>query len=962
MNQLDLTNFNYILDAWNKHVKEDPSSKVLTDCNGYDLKRSEVDELSSKVYRYLKNNNISKEDFILICLDRGVKPIIAILGVLKAGAAFSIVESTYAKERIEFIKNDCKAKLVIDEETYKEILNLEPLQGYEQVNDHDACLTVYTSGTTGTPKGVLHEYGQLKLEMISEQRKDGSWREDRSTRWGLVAPLNFVASIKIVVHFLYSGGHLYVLDYDTIKNPKKLDAYFLLHKINETFLSPSLLRLKGKDLGPFMKYVYTGAEAANGVSLNKGELNNTYTMSESFFTVCEYIIDKEYDVCPIGKTLFDLDIKLVKEDGSLAKENETGEFAYYNPYCRGYINNEEENKKHFKDNYFYTGDLATYDGTNYILKGRSDDMIKIDGNRIEPSEIEAVCKRKLNLSLCVAKGFEVEGVVVLYYTDNKEIDEEKARELLEEELPYYMIPSFFVHKDYIPLNASGKQDKKALLLPKEMLKAPYIEPRNDFEKKLASAFEKVLEIKEIGIRDDFFKLGGNSIKAMEVLSLLNIDELTPNILFKGRTIEKISKEIEEADKNKLTEEEKEEIGRKQNYLFITTSIWLYKICNNGTQDFIAAFRLSPFVSLKKLCRVFNEYAKLNSTFQLAVEEDEHGYPHQKYLDNTKPFEIEHMTEKEVDELRKTFIQPFKSGDRLVRIRFIKTKLHSYFFFDMAHLCTDGAGVYLLLQDILKLYKGEEVRKSLYFAWAYDMAQKLDEDTIKANCEYYINRLDMHNRNSWFAEETGLPSKYNNVNTLSFDMKDVNNCINAYNSTVNDFVNAVCLGGMNVYTGTDTFTNAVYDNRAPHDNIAGMRALTSPVGLKKDAKSLIELFQDLADQQYNIICRNNFNFLEYRSNYGLGRCTLISYVADKFDDNNGLSKFGKQLELINSANTGGYDTLNINIRIYKGRLLFKFEYAESLITREHAEKFNRCMEYVGNEILNGRLPDFKKKID
>ena len=91
--------------------------------------------------------------------------------------------------------------------------------------------------------------------MISEMREDGSWRENTQTRWGLIAPFGTVAALKIIVHFLYSGGHLYIIDYDTSKNPFKLKAFLLMHRINETFLTPSLLRMSGDDAGPFMKFI-----------------------------------------------------------------------------------------------------------------------------------------------------------------------------------------------------------------------------------------------------------------------------------------------------------------------------------------------------------------------------------------------------------------------------------------------------------------------------------------------------------------------------------------------------------------------------------------------------------------------------------------------------------------------------------------------------------------------------------
>lgn len=134
----------------------------------------------------------------MVCMPRGVWTVVSMIGVWKTGAALTVVEDNYAEERIAFIKKDCGCKAVIDLDSWQEINAGEPKWGYVKADLHDAAFAVYTSGSSGTPKGVLHEYGNIKLNVLSAKAPTGP-RTDGNSRIALIAPLNFVAATKTVL-------------------------------------------------------------------------------------------------------------------------------------------------------------------------------------------------------------------------------------------------------------------------------------------------------------------------------------------------------------------------------------------------------------------------------------------------------------------------------------------------------------------------------------------------------------------------------------------------------------------------------------------------------------------------------------------------------------------------------------------------------------------------------------------
>lgn len=191
------------VEKFQENVNKSPNMTFIYDeYNTKGISYSKIDEVSAKIYAYLSNIGVGKEDFVLINLPRGVQPVLAMVGVWKAGAAFTIVEDNYAPDRIEFIRKDCNCKAEINKDNWDEIMKLDPKEGFVVADLHDAAFAIYTSGTTGNPKGVLHEYGNILRAVDSVRISEDEALVKGNEHGALVAPLNFIASTIFLMYGL----------------------------------------------------------------------------------------------------------------------------------------------------------------------------------------------------------------------------------------------------------------------------------------------------------------------------------------------------------------------------------------------------------------------------------------------------------------------------------------------------------------------------------------------------------------------------------------------------------------------------------------------------------------------------------------------------------------------------------------------------------------------------------------
>ncbi len=560
-----------VIEIFEEQVKKSPHNTALV-YKDKKLTYEELNEHANQLAGLLRNKGIKPDNIVGILVKPSLEMIVGTMGILKSGAAYMPIDFKFPPDRVRYMLEDSNSSILLTQKPFienlkdfpGEIIDLEKESLYEGNSSNPDIVTkpenlayiIYTSGSTGKPKGVMIEHSSL-INLCYWQRENiNLLPSDRVTKY---AGFAFDVSVAEIFPTLTAGSSLYIISDDIRMSLKDLNEYYETHGINKIFLptqfsehfmelidnkSLSIVDVAGEKLKHYKKMNY--------------RVFNKYGPTEyTVYTTC-FEVDKFYENIPIGKSVGNTKIYILDKNNKLQPPGLPGELCISGAgLARGYLNNPELTAEKFVENpylpgekMYRSGDLARWlpDG-NIEYLGRMDYQVKIRGFRIEPGEIEQEFLKDKDIRKAVVIDREDDDgnkYLCAYVLAEKKINVEEIKNNLSRELPDYMIPLYIIQLDSFPLNTSGKLDRKALPLPKTDFAEDYIAPRNDMEKKIAEVWKKVLGIKKIGINDNFFSLGGHSLKAVTVVAKLQTDfEITVNDIFKYQTIAALSRNITE---------------------------------------------------------------------------------------------------------------------------------------------------------------------------------------------------------------------------------------------------------------------------------------------------------------------------------------------------------------------------------------------------------------------------------
>ncbi|HLP46047.1 MAG TPA: amino acid adenylation domain-containing protein, partial [Candidatus Kapabacteria bacterium] len=541
----------------------------------FNLTYRQLNEQSDRVANLLVNKGILADDIIGIMMERSIEMITAILGIFKSGGAYLPIDPKYPPERIAYMLKDSNAKIVLNMDHF----DLNSLKGCPRRRFHHSnhlAYIIYTSGSTGKPKGVMVEHtgmiNHIGAKVIDLQITKDSVIVQNASHTFDISVWQFFAALT-------RGGKTVIYPGQLVLDPTRFIARLILDQITILEVVPSYLSvimnlMKDKNTTPcHLKYLLvTGEEVKPHIVKQWFELHpgikvvNAYGPTEASDDITHHIMDKmpANDRIPIGKPVQNMKIYIVDNDMQLCPIGVKGEIWVSGiGVGRGYLNEVHKTSRSFMNDPFAkedgirlykTGDIGRWlaDGTIEFF-GRTDYQVKIRGFRVEPGEIE---NRLLNhpgiKEVVVIDRAESDKNAYLgaYIVSDKKYEIAELREYLAHELPDYMIPSFFVRLEKIPLTANGKLDRKALPLPEvEEISSEYTPPANEVEEKLTQIWATVLGIEKekISTRQNFFEMGGTSLNLIRQLSLIHKEfgiEVTANQIYHNPTIQAIAKSIE----------------------------------------------------------------------------------------------------------------------------------------------------------------------------------------------------------------------------------------------------------------------------------------------------------------------------------------------------------------------------------------------------------------------------------
>ncbi|MDR2623175.1 MAG: amino acid adenylation domain-containing protein [Methanobrevibacter sp.] len=996
-----------ILQNFDEVVKTSPNTMAVKFEERQSLTYSQLDRVINKIAFLLeqkihilninegKDNNNSKL-IVPVYIDKSVYSVACIYGILKLGLTCTFIDKNTPAKRVEYLLKQVNASVIIDDDfigelEYLDVISEKPVDKKRYITDDDLALVVFTSGSTGEPKGVMINYKQLS-DSVNTQTEEIYGNNTKNCL--LISSISFLASLLSCLCTINHGECLYM-----IFDKNKIDINYLMkyisqNNINSSFFPPQFAKTFLQYGDGLLKTIILAGDKVSNIYSNKTTLLNTYGSSEcSYMTYFE--IDKFYKDTPIGKPLSGVEVYLLDDDLQQVSKGELGEIHIARQIAVGYLNDEKLTNRKFVPNpysksnedkvLFRTGDLAyTNENGDIVYVQRKDFMFNVHGYRVEPSEVENSINSIEGVKESIVSGFDVsritsiENDIKIYagVVTNDEVDVEEMKKELSEMIPSYMIPSVIERIDSIPLNNMGKVDRKNAL-PKNIydiyLNNKYdggvLEDRSELEEELINLLG--ITFSNFSIYSDLESAGLHSILKLqfvgEIYEKYHIDVLESNLLTNDDfTISNIAKIISNEEKTNKFYNQFKDAGRQYLYPLKKNQLGVYfeQLKRQGIEYNIPfLIKFTKNIDTEKLVReLFYLYPYLNSTIKIR---DDKILLKRNEPDKPKITKIPMNNSDSVDDLIKDLIKPFtlEEDSNLYRVYILTDDDVNYLFLDLNHIIFDGSSFIPFMKTINGILNDEDLDvDDLAFYSNYLEEKIINSKEFNKQKKFYNNLLKDISSQSELLDKTIKGDDSNKV-LLSINKTMLDDFCKDNNLSASNFLLSCFVYAVSKYSLQDDvlIANIVSSKTPLFYSSVGMFANTLPFAIKLNSKDTIKNYiTEIKDISIDVNRNNLYSVLDLKEEYDYQVSIAYNYRHDQLKVDEVKNKNIKDFTDFTGDNFNYSFDLILDVDLTDNEYKLKFQHSDAYsnkFIKSFVDTYQKILKYILNN-LNKKIEDIQ----
>ena len=755
---------------------------------------AELDEISDRIAAYIISKGLNAEDVVSVLIPRCEWMAIASIGILKAGCAYQPLDPSYPKERLNFMMKDAGARLLIADKELRhlvdeyegDVLPIENgeleiendrLNSYPSITPENLFILLYTSGSTGVPKGCQLTHANIVAFCDWYQRNFCLKPEHRVAAY---ASYGFDACMMDLYPALTCGACVHIVPEELRLDLVALNDYFEQNGITHSFMTTQVgYQFATSIENHSLHYLSTGGEKLASLTPPAGYyFYNAYGPTECTIFTTTYHVDRKLKEIPIGRPLDNLRLYIVDSQGHRLPIGASGELWVSGPQVsRGYLNRPEKTAEVYISNPFLnecdtesdyskyariyrTGDIVRYLPSGDIqFVGRRDGQVKIRGFRIELKEVEAIIREFSGIKDATVQAFDEEGggkFIAAYIVSDKTIDIEALNQFILDEKPPYMVPAVTMQIDSIPLNQNQKVNKRAL--PKPEKKAVVIEesnvPMNVLEKELHEIIANIVNTKDFGISTILGYTGLTSISAIKLAVQINkrynvtLDSKTlvktgtlqsiENAILTSLLSQKVDSNVNDSSIQSKVLNSQASSGRNSKggmvsvpLSYAQTGVYFDCLKDPTSTIYNIPYLLSYPASIEAERLAATVKQVVESHPELSVHFTTEGDQIVQTTEGAVPVEvpITSMSEQQLPIYKIDFVRPFNLQKApLYRLEVVKTESAVHLLLDVHHLIFDGGSADLFIRQISSALEGVDIEQESYTYLDFVADQQVAEES------------------------------------------------------------------------------------------------------------------------------------------------------------------------------------------------------------------------------------------